>query len=918
MKKRIAIIALSILSPFVIMSDAMAQRTITGTVLDENKQPVFGATVVEKGTINGTVVYDDGHFNIIIPNETIVLRFSVLGFENQEIVVGPDTREVNVILKEENINLEEIAIYSQARKNTESTINRQVKESMVVLSGVSYQQIQKSQDKNASEVVRRIPGISIIDGKFVMVRGLSQRYNNVWINGGSVPSTEADSRAFSFDIIPSSQLDNLFVVKSPSPEYPADFSGGFVVLNTKDAPEKNSFAIDLGTSFNTMTNTNPVLMNDCKSDFGIKSSNTDLLTNGMTNDWSVKESSPLLSQSAGISGNYTWDLGRRKLLALGSFSYGSGYSSFLDMENSLFGAYDIANSKSNYLRMASDNQYNRNRKIGAMLNICFDSGNGKNKLEFKNIFNQVDKLRYTERNETNAQNDVCQSAEYYRQNRSIYNAQLTGRHKTSDISQIDWSLGYAYAGREIPDRRRYLLSDRLETGIIQLTSGNDISREFTDLDENIFSANLNYKRELTIWRKTLRIKAGAFAEHRSREYFTRYFFYNWNPSSNILSAGFRQMLASDLLSPQNCGPDKLYLQEEVKWRNNYEGGSNSAASYAGVSLPFGDKLSVYAGMRYEYSNTSLTANTRDYEHSPAKRNYTYSDIFPSVNSTIRVSDNQQMRLGYGKSVNRPEFREISTSVFYDFDLASDVQGNTDLKACYIQNFDLRYEIYPSRSELISFGIFYKHFDSPIEWTYTVAGGTNLVYSFVNADKSRSYGLEFDFKKDLDFMGLRDFSINANFSLIDSEVEFDAQSRDKDRPMQGQSPYLINAGLFYQPTAHNSRLLNSLKIGLLYNRIGKRLIGVGRSVGITDGEDTAVIPDSYEMPRDMVDLSIALSPIPRLKIQLGLRDMLVQDVVFEQFASVNLPDNISKKVREVTKRYSPGQTISLSVSYTFNK
>ena len=131
------------------------------------------------------------------------------------------------------------------------------KASLTVASTVSAQQIAKSQDRDASEVMRRIPGISLIDGKFVMVRGLSQRFNNVWINNGAVASSEADSRAFSFDIIPSSQLDNMVIIKTPVPELPADFAGAFIQIATKDVPDQNTFDISIGTSVNTQTHFSP-------------------------------------------------------------------------------------------------------------------------------------------------------------------------------------------------------------------------------------------------------------------------------------------------------------------------------------------------------------------------------------------------------------------------------------------------------------------------------------------------------------------------------------------------------------------------------------------------------------------------------------------------------------------------------------
>ena len=133
--------------------------------------------------------------------------------------------------------LGEVSVTAVARRNTETAQVQEQKRSLVVQTGVSAQQIARTQDKDASEVIRRVPGVSIINEKFVMVRGLSQRYNNVWLNGGAVPSSEADSRAFSFDILPSSQLDNMVIVKSPAPEYPADFTGGFILVNTKQLPE---------------------------------------------------------------------------------------------------------------------------------------------------------------------------------------------------------------------------------------------------------------------------------------------------------------------------------------------------------------------------------------------------------------------------------------------------------------------------------------------------------------------------------------------------------------------------------------------------------------------------------------------------------------------------------------------------------
>ena len=126
-------------------------------------------------------------------------------------------------------------------------------------------------------------------------------------------------------------------------------------------------------------------------------------------------------------------------------------------------------------------------------------------------------------------------------------------------------------------------------------------------------------------------------------------------------------------------------------------------------------------------------------------------------------------------------------MFYDFDLASNVQGNTELRPCYVQNVDLRYEFYPSKGEVVSLAAFYKYFDSPIEWTYTVAGGTSLIYSYKNAHHANNYGIELDIRKDLSFIGLKGFSWSFNGALIKSSVKFEKGSKDEDRPMKGQPP-----------------------------------------------------------------------------------------------------------------------------------
>lgn len=953
----------------------MWAQDIKGVVIDQkSKETLIGAVITAvpgNGSKNATQEKDgikavtdiDGNFSLQnLKDGTYTLYIKYVGYKTQKIdgvqlkggkwidgkaiVSSKDTSSKNdasekalltIALQPDEQQLNKVTITAVERRNTDAAMIQVAKNSPVIVSNVSAQEISRTQDTNAGEVIRRVPGVSLIDDKFVMVRGLSQRYNNVWVNGGAVPSSEADSRAFSFAIIPSSQIDNLTIVKSPTAEYPADYSGGFIIVNTKEIPAENSFNIAVGGNWNTSSAFKDFSYSKGSGtdflgfDNGLRNLNggiqaalnpqldangkpvgdyaTSLLGNGLNNDWLVKNRKPLGDLKLAASLNRRWMLGGRTLGMLAAMNYTNEYRTYENMENNLYGIYDAANDKPNYLRHSVDDQYNNNVRLGAMLNFTFLSKDGNHKYQLKNIFNQLATSRYTWRDGVSAQSNLERSAEYYYRSRTTYNGQLTGKHTfTSDA--LDWSIGYAYANRHLPDRRRYLIDDALESGVYALSTGNDISREWTQLDEHILSLGVNDKHHFKFGNFEPNLQVGAYGEYRSREYQTRNFIYNWNVSDNNMPSDFRHSDIPTLLSSEaNMGYDKLYLLEEKQMRNNYRGHNTLGAGYLALSLPFG-KLGIHAGVRFEHNDMELISNSRDYEKSESSRHYKTDDVFPSLNTTYKISDQHQVRLSYGRSINRPEFREVSSSVYYDFDLASNVLGNTELKNCYVDNLDLRYEWYPSRGELISLAVFYKHFDSPIEWTYTVAGGTDLIYSYKNAKSANNYGVELDIRKNLGFIGLKDFSWSFNGALIKSKVQFEKGAKEEDRPMQGQSPYLINTGIFYK----NAPL--KMDIALLYNRIGKRIIGVGRSEGSTGDDSNSRVPHSYEMPRNTIDFSLAKKFGEHLELKLNVRDLLAEKIYYKQFADVTYSDGSKKEVEEIARCYKPGRNIGLQAIYKF--
>lgn len=911
-------------------SVAIHAVSISGVVKDaQTNEEIIGATIrIKDNPSIGTTSNIDGSFQLKVDKLPTILICTYVGYKSAEVTVS-DESVLNIRLSTDANELTEVVISGEAKKTGEAGMVQATKNADVMQNGVSSQQIQKTQDKDASEVMKRVAGVSLNDNRFVMVRGLAQRYNNVWLNGSAAPSSEADSRAFSFDIIPSSQIDNMVVVKSPSPEYPADFGGGMILLDTKDIPNENSVNIGVNVGGNTQTTFSDYSYSKSSwsdvlgFDGGLRgirggingklnfiegnNEAVNLLGNGLNNDWTIHNMKALPDMSLSANVNHRFMLNEEGTLLglVGMVNWANSYKTFLDMTNNLFGVYDVANDRSNYLRNSVDNQYNQHSKVCSMLNMAYRSADDNLKIEWKNMLNILGHARLITRDGISAQSNSEQSAEYFYSSRITFNTQLDGTHKFWN-SVLQWRTGYAYSNRNMPDRRRYVIDDALTMGVMQLTTGNEINREWTYLNENTFSASADWKKKLTIGKFEPVVKVGVLGEKRHREYTTRNFIYNWNQYSNTLSEGFRQLEIPQLMNEENYGLDRLHLLEEVKMRNNYKGNNTVGAAYLSATVPVGS-LELHGGLRFEHNLTELINNTRDYEVSETSAKYTYNNIFPSVNIKYEFNEQHQMRVAYGRSCNRPEFRELSSSVFYDFDLASDVQGNTELKTCFIDNVETRYEFYPSNGEQIVIGAFLKNFNNPIEWTYTVAGGTDLVYSYENAKSALNYGVELDARLKLDRFGLPNITWTFNGALIHSRVKFNLDSPHRNRPMQGQSPYLINTGIYWNSESAG------LQVAVLYNRIGKRIVGVGRSVGSVGGEDTANVPDSYEMPRNVIDLSVSKNLGKSVNLKLSVRDLLAEKVLYNQIDNITYPKGLSKTIKETTKSYRPGISIQLGAS-----
>ncbi len=932
-KKSISVCAALLISTAALQGQTSG--TIAGIVTDEGTElPVAGAAVTISGTTRGAASDAEGRFSIsgLQPGEYDVdvemLSYSTRRIENVTVKRG-ETTHLAVALAQASEMVGEVVVTAVRRVGTESAINAEIRNSRQVVSGVSRRTIARTQDRNAGEAMRRIPGISIMDDKFVIARGLSQRYNNVWIDNAAVPSSEADTRAFSFDMIPAGNIEYIMILKSPAPELPADFSGGFVKIGTRDIPDEGTISVGLSAGINTSTHFGDFLFNPGPAGLGSRARMwaggirgaydngnagfVDRMTRtGFGNDWSVRRRPAIPDHNLTLSGGQSWALSGGNRLALTcAVNYGRTERTIIDMGNSRYGIYNKREDKPEYLYKYVDDQYRSDVRLGAMLNIVLLRPGGR--FCFRNLFNMLGSDRYTFREgwQNISSLYIQEKSEYLHSTRCIYNGQFAGVHDIGS-GRLEWTAGYSYADRHQPDRR---IIDRQENdlhgdpgyGHMQIDQ-NAIRRDFTQLTEHMVSAGADYSTPLGEGKRfSPTFRAGIRGDFRTREYIARAFFYRFD-ASNLPADFVYGDPVGDILVPDNFGHDRLYIYDDTDNRNSYEGDAMTAAAYAGIDMPLG-RLEIHAGVRYEHDLMTLTSYTRATEWTSRKRSYAGGDFFPSLNSVFHLNDRHQLRAAYGMSTNRPEFREVSASAYYDFDLFATIMGNPDLKSALIHNAEVRYEWYPSAEENISLAVFYKHFINPIETTIRDAGGS-YTYTYENAARARAYGIELDIRKRIARTAHGEFSVSLNAVLIGSRVFFDGQSLEHDRPMQGQSPYIINGGVFYS----SERL--GLNIGLLYNRIGKRIVGIGRRESASGGSIDNDIPDMYEMPRNSLDLAVAKSIGKHWEVRFSAKDLICDRVEMCQFPEFTGTDGQTHIRKEVTRSYWPGRSFSIGVTAKF--
>lgn len=921
------------------------QGAIIGQVTDKRTgESIIGATVLVTGTVQAAPVQPDGHYRLALDPGTYNLTITYVGYKTQTftgiaVQAGQDT-PLNAALEESATSLSEVTVTGVKQTGTEVALIQDLKKSEVVVSGLSSDQIVKTLDRDASEVVKRIPGVTIQNNNFVVIRGLAERYNTVMLNDALTPSSEVDTRSFSFDILPSTVIDRILIFKSAAPELPGEFGGGVVKVYTKNSVLENSTSLTVsgwdraGTTFKSgyqqsarsgtdwlgfdnglRKAPSEIKTTDFNSTQSVPAEQLQQAANSLRNEWTPTRHTALpdLRVSLGLTRKFA--LGSAYLSNVTSLSYANTREQYFVTRQRL------ETGSFSYVYNYQDQRALTGNRLGIIHNWQLRL-NDYHRLEFRNFLNQYGTDEVTHRTGIDyAQGGDGRERDNYAlhyQSRTIYSGQLGGTHDlgASKNTTLTWNTGYNYVFRNEPDYRRFRTGrdvpargqepDPFQVEISQIGSQSDNSIYYSQLKENTYMASGQLERRLQGRDSTranqYKLRAGFYTEYKDRNYASRYFSYVPGQASTF-DRSLENLPIEQIFQPQNLNPDTGFvLREGTNPEDRYHANNTLAAAYLSAVAPISNKFNLSGGVRMEYNRKFLRSGNESVPAYEEKKTY----FLPSLNATYNFNDRSLLRLAAGETLNRPEFREIAEYSYYNFDYDALIFGNRNLRTAKIYNADLRYEFYPSRAELLSLGVFYKHFTDAIEQVTGSNPGSVLQLTYANADRAYDVGVEAEVRKGLvdltenSFLQRISFVLNASF--IKSRVTLSDAAGDlagNRRPLQGQSPYVVNTGVFYQDDERG------WQVSAQYNVIGPRI-----QFASSNTQNFSIL----ELPRHVVDLAATKTISPHFSLRLGIQDLLNQYV--RRYYDSDPNGSITSGDTGIFERYRRGQYSTVGLTYKF--
>ena len=912
---------------------------------------MIGTTVSIHGTTQGSATDLDGKFTIAnLPAGTYQLQVSFISYSTlvvSDVVVKANEVTVvnNIRLKEESTQLQEVTVTSTVLKNSETSLLTIQRRSSQVMDGISSEMFTKNNDNDAAAAIRRVTGVSVEGGKYMIVRGLGDRYSKAALNKAELPSLDPNKNAVQMDLFPSNLLDNMVVFKTFSPELPGSFSGGFVDISTKDFPDRLTVKASASLGYNSNATFNDEFLTGIKgkhhflgfddgtydlpkeAQYGIPAPafnaaqdvQLDMITKSFNNSFDPQKEklSPFLNQNLSFSIGNQFNLFGKEMGYVAGLTYQHNFEYY---DNGTVGRYFLPGVAQGQDLIAVRNFYTDTKGTesilwGAMANLSLRL-NPNHKIGLNLLRNQSSDLssRYLQGffpADANSETDELQVRSIRYVERSLVSAQLKGDHTFGTKLKMDWSAAYILLDQAEPDQRFFnniIAKDPATEELDYFTFQNatsDPSRYYRYLDETDYDGKLNFELPFNNGQQQSKIKFGGSYQRKERNFKERIITYK-QQNADVYEGDVDSYFADDNLGIITSSPYRLgiYTVETQNLGGSYNGLEYIPAAYAMVDMKLSKKLRVSAGARYEGTDIQLNNTSPFLPDSLKTSRLEKHDILPAVNVTYELRDNMNLRLAYGKTIARPTFRELSQFTSFDFLGDARETGNVNLRRTSIESFDVRWEIFPKAGEYVSASAFYKNFTDPIERVtspYNNEPKDGLSFFYNNVPKAQLFGLEFEFRKSLEFIApaLRDFRVGTNVTFMLSEVDINeselAQIRvnnpeaEATRPLFGQSPYIVNANLGYD------NVESKWNVNVVYNVIGPRLFLVS-----TNGT-----PNIYEQPRNSLDMTVTKGIAKRLNVRMSMQNLLNAPFKYTQeFASKEY----------IYQSYQLGSTYSLGLTF----
>ncbi len=883
---------------------------IVGQVVDaESGRPLIGATIAVEGTTRGTLSGVDGRYVLTAPSEgPLTLAVSYLGYSSKRVtdieVARSGGLSLDIALTPSAVELEGITVSVGSELGTIGRALDEQRTAVGVTSAITAEQISRSSDGDAAAAVQRVSGVTVQGGRYVFVRGLGERYTTTSLNGSRIPSPEPERRMVPLDLFPTGLLQSITTAKTFTPNLSGDFSGAQVDIQTREFPasRQTSYSYSLGYNPGVTGSvipsapgaggewlayaTAPRRMPQLLQSDGARDHNA--VVRSFRNSWSVDQKTALPATSMAVSVGGTDPLFGHDLGYLASLTYSlsqesqidhvravatpegerSRYEGRLGRTSVLWGSLvNLSSMIGSGTRLVFNGSYNRSSDNDARRERGIDENTGS---DFR-----VDRLQYVER--------------------AVASAQMRGEHQLNPGNRLDWALSASSVTRQEPDRSEIVYQierspDGEELPPAWAPSGNEMAvRTFAELDERAFESRVNYRLSFGTPSRPLDLIVGGLGRFTDRSSDNRaWSIQSLNRNPLTQDRALREQAPEVIFGDAFTNPgDDVFTVISIAQGGSYSAKDYLGAGYAMVEWTPVDRIQLVAGARVEHSRLDLEAiatDRRRYSAAP-----TYTDVLPSLAVNFAASPEQNIRFSASQTLARPEYREVAPIQYREVIGGENTRGNAELRRTLIQNVDLRWEYYPGADELLSVALFAKRFQDPIERIYLATSGTPL-NTFVNAAGAENYGVEIEARKGLGALGptLEPLTLFSNLTMMKSEIRIGndglASTTNPERPMIGQAPYVLNAGLTY------ARPDLGAAGTILYNRVGRRIVA---AAGFP-------LPDVYEMPRPSLDLSFQF-PLPgSLSGKIDAKNLLDSPHLVQQ--------------GDVTREYyRTGRTFSVGVS-----